>query len=142
MLESKAEIFRVISLSYKKAPLAVRESLTLDESQTKTFYLKLKDVFGLNEALILSTCNRTEIYYKSETNRFDDLISLLAIEKAISATDIKEYFEQINDETEAARYLFEVSLGLESQVLCDQQIINQAKRLETFHKIGSQGIVV
>lgn len=127
LLESMAEIFRVISLSYKKAPLAVRESLTLDESQTKAFYLKLKDVFGLNEALILSTCNRTEIYYKSETNRFDDLISLLAIEKAISATDIKEYFEQINDETEAARYLFEVSLGLESQVLGDQQIINQAK---------------
>lgn len=121
------EIFRVISLSYKKAPLQVRESLTLDEAQTKAYYLRLKDVLGLNEALVLSTCNRTEIYYKSENNLTDSLIGLLAIEKGVSSSDIFPFFDQINDETTASGYLFEVSLGLESQVLGDQQIINQVK---------------
>jgi glutamyl-tRNA reductase len=122
-----AEIFRVISLSYKKAPLEVRESLTLDEAQTKAFYLKLRDVLGLNEALVLSTCNRTEVYYKSENNLSEALIGILAAEKSVSSVDILPYFDQINEESDASRYLFEVSLGLESQVLGDQQIINQVK---------------
>jgi len=86
-----AEIFRVISLSYKKAPLEVRESLTLDEAQTKAFYLKMRDVLGLNEALVLSTCNRTEVYYKSENNLSEALIGILAAEKSVSSVDILPY---------------------------------------------------
>jgi glutamyl-tRNA reductase len=122
-----SESFRVVSISYKKAPLEIREHLALDESETKAFYLKLKEVFGIAEAFIISTCNRTEVYFKSEVDLSADVIKLLAANKAVVSSDIEGYFEVINDEPTATNYLFEVALGLQSQVIGDQQIINQVK---------------
>jgi glutamyl-tRNA reductase len=122
-----SEIFRVVSISYKKTPLEIRERLALDESETKAFYLKLKDVLGISEALVISTCNRTEVYFKSESDLSADVIKLLAVNKGVASSDIEGYFEVINDEAMATNYLFEVALGLQSQVIGDQQIINQVK---------------
>lgn len=117
-----------ISVSYKKAPFEVREKLTLSESEAKDLYIKLRDVLGLREALILSTCNRTEIYYKAEIDLNDTLIRLLAATKAIDSSEIETYFCKYTTEKEALNYLFEVSLGLHSQVVGDQQIVNQIKQ--------------
>lgn len=122
-----SESFRVVSISYKKAPLEIRERLALDESETKAFYLKLKDVLGIAEAVVISTCNRTEVYFRSETDLSSEVIKLLAANKSVPSSEIEEYFEIINDEASATTYLFEVSLGLQSQVIGDQQIINQIK---------------
>jgi glutamyl-tRNA reductase len=122
-----SESFRVVSISYKKAPLEIRERLALDESETKAFYLKLKDVLGIAEAVVISTCNRTEVYFRSETDLSSEVIKLLAANKSVPSSEIEEYFEIINDEAFATTYLFEVSLGLQSQVIGDQQIINQIK---------------
>lgn len=119
--------FKVVSISYKKAPLEIRERISLNESETKAFYLKLKDVFGLNESLVLSTCNRTEVYYKSDKDLSDGIVRLLATEKLIGIDNFKEYFEFINDDHVAIQYIFEVALGLQSQVIGDLQIPNQIK---------------
>jgi glutamyl-tRNA reductase len=122
-----SESFKVVSISYKKAPLQIRERLALDESETKAFYLKLKEVFGIAEALVISTCNRTEVYFKSDLDLSLEVIKLLAVNKGVTSSDIEEYFEIINEESDATNYLFEVALGLQSQVIGDQQIINQVK---------------
>jgi glutamyl-tRNA reductase len=122
-----SESFRVVSISYKKAPLQIRERLALDESETKAFYLKLKEVLGVVEALVISTCNRTEVYFKSDLDLSSEVIKLLAVNKGVSSSEIESYFEIINEESEATYYLFEVALGLQSQVIGDQQIINQVK---------------
>ena len=122
-----SESFRVVSISYKKAPLEIRERLALDESETKAFYLKLKEVLGIAEAVVISTCNRTEVYFRSEADLSSEVIKLLAANKSVPSSKIEEYFEIINDEASATTYLFEVSLGLQSQVIGDQQIINQIK---------------
>lgn len=119
--------FKVVSLSYKKASLEIREQIALSEAETKALYLKLKDVFQLQECLVLSTCNRTEIYYKSEVNISLALLKTLALHKAISVDGLENYCEFINDEQTAIEYLFEVSLGLQSQVVGDLQITNQIK---------------
>lgn len=119
--------FKVVSLSYKKASLEIREQIALSEAETKALYLKLKDVFQLQECLVLSTCNRTEIYYKSEVNTSLALLKTLALHKAISVDGLENYCEFINDEQTAIEYLFEVSLGLQSQVVGDLQITNQIK---------------
>lgn len=119
------ERLRAVSISYKKAPLQIRERVALDESETKAFYLNLKDVLGLSEAMVLSTCNRTEIYYKSEADHSEVLIKLLASQKGLASSEIFDFFEVI--ENDVITYLFEVSLGLRSQVIGDQQIINQVK---------------
>jgi glutamyl-tRNA reductase len=122
-----SESFRVVSISYKKAPLQIRERLALDESETKAFYLKLKEVLGVVEALVISTCNRTEVYFKSDLDLSSEVIKLLAVNKGVSSLEIESYFEIINEESVATNYLFEVALGLQSQVIGDQQIINQVK---------------
>jgi glutamyl-tRNA reductase len=122
-----SESFRVVSISYKKAPLQIRERLALDESETKAFYLKLKEVLGVVEALVISTCNRTEVYFKSDLDLSSEVIKLLAVNKGVSSSEIESYFEIINEESAATNYLFEVALGLQSQVIGDQQIINQVK---------------
>ncbi|MCP9746145.1 glutamyl-tRNA reductase [Lacihabitans sp. CS3-21] len=122
-----SESFRVVSISYKKAPLQIRERLALDESETKAFYLKLKEVLGVVEALVISTCNRTEVYFKSDLDLSSEVIKLLAVNKGVSSLEIESYFEIINEESAATNYLFEVALGLQSQVIGDQQIINQVK---------------
>lgn len=123
-----SEKLQSISLSYKKAPFEVREKITLTEGEIKELYIKLKDVFGIKEALIISTCNRTEVFYRAEEELNDQLIKLLASTKAIDSSDFTEYFESLNSEYDALSYLFEVSLGLHSQVVGDQQIINQIKQ--------------
>ncbi|WP_367916023.1 glutamyl-tRNA reductase [Leadbetterella sp. DM7] len=123
-----SEKLQSLSLSYKRTPFEIREKLTLSEREIRDLYMKLKDVFGIKEALIISTCNRTEIHYRSEADISNSLIRLLASVKAIDSNELTGYFECLTSEEEALTYLFEVSLGLHSQVAGDQQIINQIKQ--------------
>ncbi len=123
-----SEKLQSLSLSYKRAPFEIREKLTLSEREIKDLYIKLKDVFGIREALTISTCNRTEIYYRATKDLSSELIRLLASVKAVESTELIGYFDSLTTEEEALTYLFEVSLGLHSQVVGDQQIINQVKQ--------------
>jgi glutamyl-tRNA reductase len=143
--------FKAISISHKTAPVAIREPLALSDEEARRFLLKLQDVLGLQEALLLSTCNRTELYYSSENDIFEDFIKLLLIEKgiakqhtacpyhqqtgrelgldtALGAVDYAAYFQNITQSQEAVAHLFSVAMGLESQVVGDIQISNQVKR--------------
>jgi glutamyl-tRNA reductase len=122
-----SETFKVATISYKNAPLALREKLVLDQEQSKGFYANLKENLGLKESIIISTCNRTEIYYRSEKTLTREIVKLLASEKNLSPNEILVYFEEIINEHNTIRYLFEVSIGVHSQIVGDQQIINQVK---------------
>jgi len=57
--------FKAISLSHKTAPLEIRELVALNEDSCKELLVKIKEITDASELLILSTCNRTEIYYSS-----------------------------------------------------------------------------
>jgi glutamyl-tRNA reductase len=119
--------FKAVSLSHKTAPLAVREAFALTEGEVKAFSLQLRDVFDIQEALVVSTCNRTEVYYASSDNLNELVIKSLVAFKALGTSDsFMPYFRCYNDH-EAAKYLFEVSVGLHSTVVGDLQIPNQIK---------------
>ncbi len=121
--------FRVVSLSHKSAPVHIRELISLDEAAIQRLLLKLKDFFGVQDALVLSTCNRTEIYYSHESDLGVELIKLIGIERGLSdAISYLDYFQILNEEKEAVSHLFRVSMGLEAQVVGDIQISNQVKR--------------
>jgi glutamyl-tRNA reductase len=121
-------LFKAISLSHKKAPLEIREQIALNEEESKNLMLKIKEVFDIEELLVISTCNRTEVYYCSENDYNLELIKLLASQKVIQSTEIVSYFDMISDHQEAVKYLFEVSFGLHSQVIGDLQITSQIKQ--------------
>lgn len=120
--------FKALTLSYKNAPVAVRDKVALSERQIKAVYTKVKDLFPIPELFIISTCNRTEIYYSSESNFNNELIKIALLEKGIYEYEsYLKYFEIISDHSLAIEHLFNVSIGLESQVIGDIQIINQVK---------------
>lgn len=121
--------FKSISLSYKSAPLAVREQVALNEDEIENFSLKIRDLFDIQEILMVSTCNRTEVYYVSAENRNSEIIKLLLHEKGILSTDeYFAYFQQFNTQAQAVQHLFEVATGLHSKVVGDLQIPNQVKQ--------------
>lgn len=126
MMQTK---FRVVSLSHKSAPVHIRELISLDEAAIERLLLKLKEFFSVADALVLSTCNRTEVYYSHESDLSVELIKLIGIERGLTdAISYLDYFQVLNNESEAVTHLFRVSMGLEAQVIGDIQILNQVKR--------------
>lgn len=121
--------FKAVSLSHKSASVAIRELIALDEDTSRRLLNYFKEFTDLTDVLILSTCNRTEIYYSADENQYDTIIKLIGIHKGID--NISQYadsFVNINDHDEAVQHLFRVAIGLESQVIGDMQISNQVKK--------------
>ncbi|MEM6271849.1 MAG: glutamyl-tRNA reductase [Bacteroidota bacterium] len=121
--------FKALSLSHQNAPVAIRERMHLSVDACDRLALSLNEILGLEEILVLSTCNRTEVYYTSITDHSAKIIQLLCLEKGIAAPKAyARYFEHFNDSKSAAFHLFEVAMGLHSSVIGDLQISNQVKQ--------------
>lgn len=121
--------FRALSLSHKTAPVQIRELISLDEQSIHHILLKLKEFFSLGDALILSTCNRTEVYYSHSLDLSTEIIKLIGLEKGLTdVVNYLDYFQVFNGDRQAISHLFRVSIGLEAQVVGDIQISNQVKR--------------
>ncbi len=120
--------FRAISISHKTAPIGERELLALNHTQIENLLSYLKEYADLSDVLVLSTCNRTEIYYQSAENKIDDLLKLIALQNSLSdVARYKKYFVDLEGKA-AIAHLFNVAMGLEAQVVGDFQISNQVKR--------------
>jgi len=120
--------FKAVSLSFKKAPLAIRELLSLDEAACRRFLHTLHHELGLSDLLVLSTCNRTEVYYAAEDDRSREII--LALGDLKGRADVAQflpYFDLLTTADAAVQHLFEVAMGLDAQVVGDLQISNQVK---------------
>jgi len=141
--------FKALTINYKTAPVEIREKLSLSESECRSFLQKASDMFALSELFVLSTCNRTEIYYSLPDSTLNPIISnipkacpfssahplshkliaLLVTQKGLSKSETYfPYFHSIEDHNEAVEHLFSVSMGLQSQVIGDIQISNQVKK--------------
>ncbi len=119
--------FYAISLSHNTAPVQIREQFALTQEQLNVFALHLKDVFNLQDVLVLSTCNRTEIYYNAALDYSLEILHILSIRKQISKP--KQYFSYflIFENQNAVTHLFKVAAGLDSKIKGDLQITNQLK---------------
>lgn len=119
---------KALCLTHRKASVEVRERFALSENATKDFLLYLRDIFQIQEALVVSTCNRTEIYYCHEENLAPQILqAFIAFKGDTSLINFAHFFEVL-DYQEAITHLFDVSLGLDSQILGDLQISNQIKK--------------
>ena len=120
--------FKVLTLSYKNAPIDIREMVSLNENASRNLLEGIKEFTPVREALVLSTCNRTEIYYVADKDYDQEMLKLLAMQKGfIGIKKITPYFRHITETNLAVQHLFRVTLGLESQVAGDMQIMNQVK---------------
>jgi glutamyl-tRNA reductase len=120
--------FNVLGLSFKGTPIEVREKLALDEQESGQLLQFITDFTEIQEALVLSTCNRTEIYFSSNEGDPATILKGLATIKGIPYKELAPYFTHNTQNNATVEYLFRVSMGLEAQVVGDIQISNQVKR--------------
>lgn len=117
--------FKSLALSYKTASLTVREQVSLNESGAKQLLHFLRDYTPASDLLIVSTCNRTEIYYSSEKDLSEDIFKGLTLIKK-PKKGFEQHFAKF-EATASIRHLFEVAIGLDAQVIGDLQISGQVK---------------
>jgi glutamyl-tRNA reductase len=122
--------FFKIGIDHSKADVKTRERFTLNEEKASHLLNEYKEGGG-DGMLILSTCNRTEIYAFASCPR--DLISLFC---KYSGNDKASFepFQNIAQNREAINHLFRVGSGLESKILGDFEIIGQIKKSYKFSK--------
>ena len=122
-------LFKAVSLTYQNSPVAIREQVALSRDEVPRVLRQIKELTSAQDVLVLSTCNRTEIYYSHEEDIADELIKILGITKGIATMDsYADYFVRYCNGAEAVQHLFRVAMGLESQVVGDLQISNQVKQ--------------
>jgi glutamyl-tRNA reductase len=114
----------VVGLSHKNADLATRGNFSLDKEQTQRLLVQAK-VDGLEELMVISTCNRTELMGIVEDPKM--LIDYLC---SFSGGDVSLFLEKgyILSDRKALDHVFRVGCGLESQIIGDFEIIGQLKR--------------
>ena len=113
-------------INYKTAPIEIREQ-TVFTPQTTTSALKdLIKFDAVNEAMILSTCNRTEVYADIQSDAHSLLSKWLATQKGLAA-DFLDPHLYCRDEQAAVRHIMRVASGLDSMVLGEPQILGQIK---------------
>jgi glutamyl-tRNA reductase len=115
-----------VGLNHQSAPLALRERLALDAAQLPAALAGLGALPGVDEAALLSTCNRTEIYAHVSAGSEPALAAWLAGHHGLAPEMINAYLYTHVDE-HAVRHLFRVATGLDSMVLGEPQILGQVK---------------
>lgn len=120
---SKHQTFYAIGLSYRKADAEIRGKFSMDDA-AKAKVLEQASVEGIDSLLVMSTCNRTEIYGFAQHPY--QLIKLLCD----NTRGTVEEFQQvayIYKNQDAIHFLFRVGTGLDSQILGDFEIISQIR---------------
>ncbi len=119
----------VIGISYKTAPLEIREQFSFTKEEIIPFSELLQQETEIADLVLLSTCNRTEIYFSQDKHdnqtAFELMYEAIKKFKGISDHCWQNFYHSSN--TGAVRHLFEVVSGLDSLIIGEDQIIGQVK---------------
>lgn len=130
-----------LGLSHKTAPVAIRERLAFTETSAAEFAQQAILSEDVQEAVIISTCNRTEVYLvvSDPVSAEAEILGMLSSRAGIRPTELAEAIYSPRN-CEAARQLYRVCSGLESMVLGEAEIQGQVRRAhERAMKAGCTG---
>ncbi len=115
-----------VSINHRTAPVQLREELHLSEQEIRQLISTIKDNL-LSEGLVLSTCNRTEIYGvpKDGNTTYADIQAALLKHKSVEGIE-SGHFQNFNAQG-AVKHLFSVASGIDSMLIGDNQIFKQVK---------------
>ncbi|HEX7478205.1 MAG TPA: glutamyl-tRNA reductase [Polyangiales bacterium] len=116
----------VFGLSYRTAPLPVRERLAVGAERVPSDLLELVQEAGLHEGVLLSTCNRVELVATSDDPDKSTQAALAYFNARVAPEQVDGCVYRYVGQ-EAARHLFRVASGLDSMVLGEPQILGQVK---------------
>ncbi|HKR77350.1 MAG TPA: glutamyl-tRNA reductase [Rhodanobacter sp.] len=115
-----------LGLNHLTAPVVLREQVAFDPESATAALLELQQEPGVEEAMILSTCNRTELYVGVAAGAEQLPQAWLSRHHCLTPGKLDEFLYR-HDEQDAARHLFRVATGLDSMVLGEPQILGQVK---------------
>ena len=118
-----------LGISHKTAPVALRERLAFTESEAVEFASTATATAEVREAVVISTCNRTEVYLVvgDPVQAEGDVLDLLARRADIRPTELAEAIYSPRN-CDAARHLYRVTAGLESMIVGEAEIQGQVRR--------------
>ena len=118
-----------LGISHKTAPVALRERLAFSEHEAADFASEATATAEVREAVVISTCNRTEVYLVvgDPVRAEADVLGLLARRAEIRPTELADAIYSPRN-CDAARQLYRVTAGLESMILGEAEIQGQVKR--------------
>jgi glutamyl-tRNA reductase len=131
---------QLVGCSHRQSSVALRERLAFSPAQTEAALDRLRQRFPQSEAVLLSTCNRVEVYTADEDSdnapTHQDVAEFLAGFHGLDVLDIfDDLFERAGDD--AVRHLFTVAGGLDSMVVGEGQIVAQVK--QAYHLALARG---
>ena len=115
-----------LGINHQTAPVDIREKVAFSPDQLEKALRELKALPIVRESVIVSTCNRTEIYCDLEVESDHGLSHWLSRYHGMSEDALQPYIYQHSNQ-ETARHLFRVASGLDSMVLGEPQILGQLK---------------
>jgi glutamyl-tRNA reductase len=118
-----------LGISHKTAPVALRERLAFSEAEASEFARQATATAEVREAVVISTCNRTEIYLVvgDPVRAESDVLGLLAGRASIRPTELTDAIYSPRN-CDAARQLYRVTAGLESMIVGEAEIQGQVRR--------------
>ncbi len=123
--------FGYCGINYKNAGLNIRDKVAFTDSK-KVEYSESLEQIGIDQCMILNTCNRSEVYFF-----YKDISQVEKVKECymqmFESAELEDYLETMTGE-DALRYFFYVVAGLESQVLGEDQILGQVKDAYDFSK--------
>jgi glutamyl-tRNA reductase len=118
-----------LGISHKTAAVALRERLAFSEPEAVEFACALTATAEVREAVVISTCNRTEVYLVvgDPVRAESDVLGLLAQRAEIRPTELAEAIYSPRN-CDAARHLYRVTAGLDSMIVGEAEIQGQVRR--------------
>jgi glutamyl-tRNA reductase len=114
-------------MSHRSAPVEVRERVAFPPCAGRSFLRRLKDEGVASEAVLLSTCNRTEVYsVVEEEGARARVLDLLAEDRGVERASLEQDTYWLTD-AEAVRHLYRVASSLDSMVVGEGQILGQVR---------------
>ena len=125
--------FILVGISHKTAHVDVRERFSVSKSSLPNTLLDIKNIDGVAECVLLSTCNRTELYVFAETAPEDvaERLKMFFLEMSGLGEDQLEHF-YVKIGMDVMNHLFQVSCGLDSLIFGEPQIFGQIKEAFTY----------
>ena len=128
-----------ISVTYRKAPVEVRERFAWSNREIDRLQNEQQVLDSEYGMVVLSTCNRSEIYFSSDIG-MDTMRELVKKHKGVDDDLYSMYADEYLDEA-AAKHLFEVTCGMDSMVLGEDEVQRQVKDAYQFaHELGKTGL--
>src|SRR5450755_458372 len=130
----------VVGLNYRTAPVGIRERFWISEDRRYQALVQLSQAEGIDEVIVLATCNRTEflLWVSDVTLAANSVMRLLGSEYGLKLCEWKHFYRLLDEA--ALLHIFRVASSLDSMVIGEPQVVSQVKEAwNQAQKMGTAG---